>query len=201
MPHWNDVRLMLRSCRPRLDERRASRSAGTPAAGSPGWPRRSRAAAADTSTAGSSSSLPSAARPCCRRSDTCRRRAAFRERRSRRRCSTSPRSRPCRCRRCAATRRHNSCDARWCRGSVVRMKSSFEMFRSRAHLPEACRDLVGERLRRHARLLRGALDLLAVLVGAGQEEHVVARAAAAIARSRRPPSSCTRGRCAARALM
>ena len=75
----------------------------------------------------------------------------------------------------AATRRQISCAARWCRGSVVRMKSSLEMSRSLAHLPERRRHLVGERLRLEAGLLRRAFDLLAVLVGAGQEKDLVAQ--------------------------
>ena len=41
-----------------------------------------------------------------------------------------------------------SCAARWWRGSVVRMKSSFEMCRSRAHLPER-----GSRPRRQTRVV------------------------------------------------
>ena len=55
------------------------------------------------------------------------------------------------------------------------MKSSFEMSRSR-HI---CRNAAGtwsaNTSRLHARLLRRPLDLLPVLVGAGQEEHVVAQ--------------------------
>ena len=42
------------------------------------------------------------------------------------------------------------------------------------HAPLALHDAVHEGLRRHAGLLRLRLDLLAVLVGAGEEHHVIA---------------------------
>ena len=63
------------------------------------------------------------------------------------------------------------------RGSVVRMKSSLEMFEQLAQLAELRRDAIGELARVQAGLLGGALDLLAVLVGAGQEEHILAEQA------------------------
>ena len=65
-------------------------------------------------------------------------------------------------------------EERWWRSSVVRMKSSFEQFirstmaRKRGTLRSTSSRAVMPSLR------RGLLDLLAVLVGAGQEEHVVA---------------------------
>ncbi len=48
-----------------------------------------------------------------------------------------------------------------------------------AHLPEVARDHVGEHLRFSAGLLRRARDFLPVLVGAGQEEHVLPHQTAA----------------------
>ena len=53
------------------------------------------------------------------------------------------------------------------------MKSSFEMFRLAAHRRKCCGGLVCKDLRRHPGLLRGSLDLLAALVGAGHGEHIV----------------------------
>ena len=62
----------------------------------------------------------------------------------------------------------------WWRGSVVRMKSSLVISSVCQSVVEAPDDAVGELLRRDPLLRRGALDLLPVLVGAGEEAHVVA---------------------------
>ena len=77
------------------------------------------------------------------------------------------------------------------------MKSSLEMPIRFHRVAELAGDLVGELLRSLARGLRRALDLLPVLVGAGQKERVGAQQAAAGARSCRRRSSCTRARYAA----
>ena len=60
------------------------------------------------------------------------------------------------------------------RGSVVRMKSSLLIAMTRGQLAEAAGDAVGERLGRDAGVGGRLLDLLAVLVGAGQEAHPAA---------------------------
>ena len=59
-------------------------------------------------------------------------------------------------------------------GSVVRMKSSLEAFSSRRHGTEDIGIAIGEVARGHALARRGLQHLLAVLVGAGQEEDVIA---------------------------
>ena len=50
------------------------------------------------------------------------------------------------------------------------MKSSLLKFMARGQVAEALRDLVGEGLRVEPGVARRLLDLLAVLVGAGQED-------------------------------
>ena len=67
-----------------------------------------------------------------------------------------------------------ACDERWWRSSVVRMKSSFEQF-IRSTMARKCGTLRSTSCARGEALARrGLLDLLAVLVGAGEEKHVVA---------------------------
>ena len=54
------------------------------------------------------------------------------------------------------------------------MKSSLRDVQRRGHVAEARRVAVGERARGEPSFMRGLLHLEAVLVGAGQEEHVLA---------------------------
>ena len=65
-------------------------------------------------------------------------------------------------------------------------------------LAEALGDRIGPLLRRDARRGRRLLHLGAVLVGAREQERVGAASGARAASRRRPRSSCTRGRDAAR---
>ena len=80
----------------------------------------------------------------------------------------------------SASRFHISATAALWRGSVVRMKSSFEIPTRFQVALNFSAMLVAVRLRLHALLARDALDLLAVLVEAGQEEDVLL----AVARAR-----------------
>ena len=73
-----------------------------------------------------------------------------------------------------AIRRQISSEERWCLGSVVRMKSSLERFSAAAMSRKRCRVAVGKRARGKTLLLRRLLHLEAVLVGAREEEHVLA---------------------------
>ena len=91
--------------------------------------------------------------------------------------STGPRRCRARCRRCRSTRWSSSCTPAWWRGSVVRMKSSLEMSSSFHASAERGRDRVGLLLRATPGGLGRLLDLEAVLVGAGEEEDVVAEQA------------------------
>ena len=61
-----------------------------------------------------------------------------------------------------------------CSGSVVRMKKSFEAFEPLDHLLEVDDVAVGQLARRDALALGDVGDRLAVLVGAGEEEDVLA---------------------------
>ena len=72
----------------------------------------------------------------------------------------------------ASARAHISATASLCRGSVVRMKSSLRMPIAPPGLLKLRGDLVAVGLRVDAALAGDALDLLAVLVEAGQEEDV-----------------------------
>ena len=64
--------------------------------------------------------------------------------------------------------------AAWWRGSVVRMKSSLETLSAACHVAEALRVAVGELDRRNAFGIGRLQHLDAVLVGAREEEHVLA---------------------------
>ena len=75
-------------------------------------------------------------------------------------------------------RRISSSTPMRCRASVVRMKSSLLMFELLPELVMRVDDAVGELDREDAFFRRGALDLLPVLVRAGQEADVVAHAPA-----------------------
>ena len=98
-----------------------------------------------------------------------------------RRCSSGPRISPCRSSASRATdlsrssvRRTRVCTARSCSGEVVRMKS---VMRDAEQLPQIAENLfvlVDELLRRDPRFFGRALDIHAVLVGAGEIRDVVA---------------------------
>ena len=83
------------------------------------------------------------------------------------------------------------------RASVVRMKKSLETLIARHQVLEALRVAVGELLRRHALALGRLRDRLAVLVGAGEEEHVLPALALVAGEDVGRRSSSTRARGAA----